>query len=607
MNSKEILGKYIKFYEDKGHKLIPNVSVVPDNDSTLLFVNSGMFPLVPYLSGEQHPAGKRLVNVQRSIRFEDLDNVGETNRHTTGFHMIGNWSLGDYFKDEQLPWAYEFLVEVLGLDINRLYATVFEGDEYAPKDEESIKIIKEIYKKYGIDAEEGERIFPLGKKDNWWKRGEAIGELGGPTSEIFYYIKKEGNGLGQNPGTNQDDFLEIGNSVFMQYRRIENGWEKLPQNNVDFGGGLERIALAVQGKQDIYETDNFQPIIEKIEEISGKSYGNDKKINKAMSVLSDHMRASIFMTMDGVTPSNKDQGYILRRLLRRMIRFAKTLGIEENVSVRLVDTVAENLEWLYPELPGKAEEIKTIFQDEEERFFKTLKSVSTKVKELVESYDGNHTELAKKSFDLYQSSGYPHEMLVDDIRETGKDFDQEMFLDEYKKLFEAHQDLSRKGAEQKFKGGLADQSEQVVKFHTATHLLHQALRDTLGVHISQQGSNITGDRLRFDFSHEEKLTDEEVKKVEDIINSKINDKMPVSFTILPREEAEKTGALHFFKEKYGDEVKVYFIGNSIDTAYSKEFCGGPHVKNTSEIGQVEIFKQESVGKGIRRIYLRAKT
>lgn len=604
MTSQEILEAYINFYKQRGHTLIPNVSLVPEGDSTLLFVNSGMFPLVPYLSGEPHPDGTRLVNVQRALRFEDLDDVGD-NRHTTAFHMIGNWSLGDYFKEEQLPWVYEFFIERLGLDPQRLYGTVFEGDNNAPRDETSIQLLKDIFAKYGIDAKLGERIFAYDKKENWWQRGDAIGELGGPDSEIFYYIGGDGTGLGKNLVDHEDDFIEIGNSVFMQYQRTESGWQELSQANVDFGGGLERLAMVVQGKDDIFQTDNFWPVIEKVQSLTGYSYEESNEVRAHMRQLADHMRAATFLAMDGVLPSNKDQGYVLRRYLRRIVRVGKQLGLDQDISVRLVPIVVKTFAWMYPQLETQHDDIIETFKQEEEKFAKTLGRAEKQVEKELETLSLDDTDvIANKAFDLYQSLGYPAEMFLEDLHQKGLNMSEEDFMTAFNQAFESHQAESRKGAEQKFKGGLADHSDQVVKYHTGTHLLHWALRQVLGDHVIQRGSNITGERLRFDFSHDGKLSDEEVARVEALINEKIVAALPVQFEIMPKDEAEKTGAIHAFGETYGDQVKVYYIGNSLEEAVSKEFCGGPHVENTREIGEMELYKQESVGKGVRRIYAR---
>lgn len=604
MTSQEILNKYLTFYTRQGHKQIPNMNLIPEGDSTLLFVNSGMFPLVPYLSGEPHPLGKRLVNVQRSVRFSDIDEVGD-NRHTTAFHMMGNWSLGDYFKREQLPWIYHYFIDELNLDPHRLYATVFEGDEYAPKDTESINIIKTIFAEYGIDAKEGVRIFAYGRDDNWWQRGDAPGELGGPDSEIFYYLGEDGTGEGKDPAKFQDEFLEIGNSVFMQYRKNnQNGWDELPQKNVDFGGGLERIALVVQKKRDIFETDSFYPIIQKLEQITGNKYLQNEEVTRAMRIIADHMRAATFLAMDGVVPSNKDQGYVLRRYLRRMVRFARKLNIKNNIAASLVPTIATMLAWLYPDLVKKQETITQLFIEEEERFHHTLAKGEAELHRQLQKIDStNPTALVELAFDLYQSYGYPPEFFMEELQEQRLTTDPKQFMHAYQHFVTQHQEASRKGAEQKFKGGLADHSEEVVRYHTATHLLHMALRAVLGNHVQQYGSNITKDRLRFDFSHTDKLSEEQIKQVEAQVNETIQKKLPVNFVMLNKADAEKSGALHFFKDKYGDQVKVYYIGDSLETAMSKEYCGGPHVKNLSELSPTfNIFKQESVGKGVRRVY-----
>jgi alanyl-tRNA synthetase len=604
MTTQEILTAYLDFFKERGHALIPNLSLVPSGDSTLLFVNSGMFPLVPYLSGEPHPLGKRLINVQRSIRFEDIDEIGD-NRHTTCFHMLGNWSLGDYFKEEQLRWIWEFMVERLGIDVDKMYGTVFYGDEYAPRDEVSIGLLEEIFRAYGVsNPQEGERIFAY--KGNWWQRGDAVGELGGPDSEIYYYIGKDGNGLGQDPDKNEEEFIEIGNSVFMQYKRTPEGWDELPQKNVDFGGGLERITMVVQQKEDIFETDSFWPIVEYLQEVSGASYRESLETTQAMRILADHVRGCVLLAMDGVIPSNKDQGYVLRRLLRRMVRYARNLNIKTGVAADLVDVTTRMLSWMYPNLPDMNDQIKGIFVEEEEKFSKTLDRGVREAEKRLKDTDGSIESLAQIGFDLYQSLGYPPEMIVDDARDCGFTVDLKQFERIYATEFTQHKDKSRAGAEHKFKGGLADQSEQVVKYHTTTHILHWALRQVLGDNVIQHGSNITSERLRFDFNYDSKLSDEQISLVEELVNKTIKQSLPVNFVMLPIVEAEKTGAIHAFGEKYGETVKVYFIGSALDTALSKEFCGGPHVQNTSELNEVQLYKQESVGKGIRRVYLKRK-
>jgi alanyl-tRNA synthetase len=520
--------------------------------------------------------------------------------------MIGNWSLGDYFKEEQLNWIYEFFVEKIGLDINRIYATVFEGDKYAPKDNTSIKILQSIFKKYGIEGKEGERIFTYGKDDNWWQRGNAPGELGGPDSEIFYYLG-EGTGLGQNPAENQDEFLEIGNSVFMQYKMTQDGgWEELSQKNVDFGGGLERIALVAQGKRDIYETDNFHPIINEIEKLTGKYYLENKEITKTMRILADHMRASTMLAMDGVLPSNKDQGYILRRLIRRMSKHARVFNINEAISPKLVNTTIRILSWLYPELEKKKDAITNIIGDEEKKFHDILKKMEPKVQKIIKKTSTNEKDLALAAFNLFQSSGYPLEIFIEDLAQNNLSINVERINNEYERIFGEHKNKSRIGAKKKFKGGLADSNEQTVKYHTATHLIHQALNDVLQTgDIKQEGSNITADRLRFDFYCSKKPSSDDKKQVEEIVNEKIVAKLTVQNVIMDKKEADKLGVKSFFKEKYEDKVKVYFIGNNeknIQDAYSKELCGGPHVANTAEIGKITIYKLEKIGNNKYRLY-----
>ena len=613
MTSQEILEKFLKFYEQKNHKQVPNVSLVPDGDSTLLFVNSGMFPLVPYLMGETHPLGTRLTNIQRCIRMEDLDEIGDT-IHTLAFHMIGNWSLNDYFKEEQLPWKYEFFIKELGLDPERIVATVFSGDKDAPKDDESIEILTKIFSDYGVSAEIGKRIYLYNKEQgNWWQRGEAVGELGGPSSEVFYYLG-EGSPEGKSPIDHEDEFVELGNSVFMEYQLTEKGWQKMDRYNLDYGGGLERIALAVQNKKDIFETDNFWPIIKKVQELSGKGYTDTPEITRSMRILADHIRGCVFLAMDGVFPSNKDQGYILRRLLRRMVRTGMSLGVEKDISVSLVPIVVEMFEWLYPDLKEKQLDIQNTFEKEEVKFRKTLVRGRRQLHKLLDNFNEIRTMpesealqvCSEMAFDLYQSYGYPCEMVYADLVDFGISLEEKAFDARCAEIFDSHKEKSRKGSEQKFKGGLADHSEDVVKYHTTTHLLHMALRKVLGDSVVQQGSNITGERLRFDFNHSAKLTPEQIKKVEETVNNIIARKLPVKFVMMNKDAAEKTGAIHAFGEKYGEEVKIYYVGDSLEKAVSKEFCGGPHVENTGDLSVIEIYKQDKIGEGKLRIYARAR-
>jgi alanyl-tRNA synthetase len=586
LSSTLIRERFLKFFENRGHAVIPSASLVtPDEKgvtNSTLFNTAGMQPLVPYLLGKTHPKGKRLVDVQKVIRTVDIEDVGDKT-HATFFEMLGNWSLGDYFKKEAIEWSFEFLTskeEGLGLDPNRLYVTVFEGDKNASKDEEAANIWREVFEKNKI---EGNRIFFLPALNNWWEAGDN-GPCG-PDTEMFYDItnRHEGKGLTHEEFLRADSersVVEVWNDVFMQYEKRDGKIiGKLPKPSVDTGAGLERVAMTLQGVDNIFETDLFHPIVDKIKSIS------KNPDLRSIRIIADHLRASVFLISDGVSPSNTDRGYILRRLLRRSIVNANRIGIPPQKLVELVDVVATIYDSSYPEIIKNSEEIKKVINEEEEKFRKTLERG---LKEFEKGTD---------AFTLFTSYGFPLEITLELAKEKGIPVDVEKFKEEMKK----HQDLSRTGAEQKFKGGLADTSEKTVKYHTATHLLHQALHDVLGDKVAQKGSNITPERLRFDFSHPQKLTDEEKKKVEEIVNEKIKEGLSVHNVVMPKEEALKTGARHFFGEKYGEEVSIYYIGNDLKTAYSKEFCGGPHVKNTSELGVFKIQKEEAVSQGVRRI------
>jgi len=634
--SKEIRNIFINFMKKNGHAIIPNVSLVPINDPSLLFVNSGMFPLVNYLMGEEHPEGKRLANFQRCIRTEDIEEVGDS-RHHTMFEMIGNWSLNDYFKEEQLQNFMKLYVEEFSININRIYVSVFKGDDSIPRDDESISIWKKIFKQYGIEAKYTEnpydilnpdyRIFGLDRHDNWWQRGKAVGELGGPDSEMYYDL-----GVLTNPdfkgkhAINDDSgrFLEIGNSVFMEYRLVSTKpdevelnknlqWEKLPIHNVDFGGGFERIMSVIQGVTDNYDTDLFIPIIKKIEEISGKKWKDedidDLKVREIQNFnfrsIADHIRAGVFIIADGVVPANKEHGYILRRLIRRMVRKAKNLGIEENFTRILAGTVIEKYRDTYPHLKLNERKILNELEKEELNFRKTLERGLKELQKITArgvKLTGSH------AFRIYETYGFPLEMIIEELEDQVNDPDDFGQADritlekEFNDTFLIHQNKSRKGVEKKFKGGLADKSEQVTKLHTAHHLLLASLKQVLGNHVKQRGSNITHERLRIDFSHNEKLTKEELAKVENLVNEKIQKKLSVEKKIMPKEEAEKIGAEMEFGNKYGDLVTVYFIKDQeTGEIFSKEFCSGPHVINTHELGKFKIIKEESSGAGIRRI------
>lgn len=627
-SSKEIRDIFTKFMTDRGHKLIPNISLIPINDPSLLFVNSGMFPLVNYLMGAEHPMGKKLFNFQRCVRTQDIEEVGDT-RHHTFFEMIGNWSLGDYFKETQLPGFMKLYVDEFGLDVNKIYVTVFKGDEVAPRDDESIEIWKKIYKEYGIEAEytedpynvgkENFRIFGLDKGDNWWQRGNTPGEVGGPDSEMFFDLGVNTNPNHEGPVAINDEsgrYVEIGNSVFIQFKLDENlNWQQLSQKNVDFGGGYERIVSVVQGVIDNYDTDLFQPMIKHIEQLSGKKWKDtdikDLKTREAQDfnfrAVADHIRASVFLIADGVVPSNKDQGYILRRLVRRMIRKARNLEINDNFARVLAQTVIETYAEVYPHVKENEGKILDALDKEEINFRRTL---NNGLKEFQKVTGFGVKMTGKEAFRLYETYGFPLEMIVEELETQVNDKgdfsekDREQLIQEFNEAQDVHQSLSRTGAEKKFKGGLADSSVEVTRLHTAHHLLLAALQEVLGKHVKQKGSNITAERLRIDFSHDDKLTDGQIKQVEDIVNEKIKAGLVVEKKIMPKAEAEKIGAEMEFGKKYGDLVTVYMIKDPQGVVFSKEFCGGPHVENTSELGESGTFKiqkQESSGAGIRRI------
>lgn len=604
MKASEVREKYLKFFEERGHKRIDPAPLVLENDPTTLFTSSGMQPLVPYLMGEDHPSGsKRLVDSQPSIRTVDIDEVGD-NRHLTFFEMLGNWSLGDYFKKEQLPWILEFFTKELSLSKERLWVSVFEGNSQVPKDEESAG----IWKSLGLPEE---RIYYYGVDKNWWSRSGTptqmpVGEIGGPDSEVFYDFGEEFKLHEKSPFKNEKchpncdcgRFLEIGNSVFMQYKKVgENKLEELPNKNVDFGGGFERIVAAVNQNPDIYKTDLFLPITEKIENFTGKKYIGEENI-QTMRIISDHIKASVFLVANGVAPSNKGQGYILRRLIRRLI--VKSQKLKVNISTSVDDATYAAL------CDGVFEAYKDTFLDYRENRELIIKTIVEERNKFGVTFSKGLKEIDKiknidsvTAFNLYQTYGFPLEITTELFEEKG----QKINLDDYKKEFEKHQELSRTTSAGIFKGGLADHSTEVIKLHTATHLLLASLRKVLGDRVIQKGQNITKERSRFDFPNTEKLTDVDLKKVEDLMNDVIQKDLPVNFVVMPKEEALKTGAVHAFNEKYADTVKIYFVGKELRDSFSKEFCGGPHVSSTGEIGRVRIKKQEKIGSGLLRVYV----
>ncbi|MBM3272379.1 alanine--tRNA ligase [Candidatus Kaiserbacteria bacterium] len=635
MRINDIRSKYLMFMQERGHAIIPSAPIVPLNDPTTLFTSSGMQPLVPYLLGEPHPSGARVADSQKCFRAEDIDEVGD-NRHTTFFEMLGNWSFGDYFKEDQLRWFFEFLVDEVGLDPQKLYVTAFIGDEKAgvPRDEESAAIWKQLFSEKGIDAKDviigaeaegyvkgmqGGRIFYYDAKKNWWSRSGTpdkmpAGEPGGPDSEVFYDFGTPHDtmwGAECHPNCDCGRFMEIGNSVFMQYIKKEGGdFGLLPKRNVDFGGGLERIAAASEGDSDVFRTDAFAGIIALLEEFSGKSYA-DMMHQKSFRIVADHMRAATMMLGDGVRPSNTEAGYMLRRLIRRAAQHAEKLGVEhgqgkESLLVRSASIVIEQYKQAYPELAGEQayQEITDAIWKEELQFGRTLFNGMKELERIVQA--GSIT--GEDAFTLFTTYGFPFEMTQEIAQERGVAVDTA----DFKAHMQKHQDLSRAGAEQKFKGGLADTSEATTRLHTTHHILLKALQMVLGDHVKQRGSNITQERLRIDFSHGAKMTDAEKAEVERIVNEQIKAHLPVTRSTMPREEAEKLGAQHEFGAKYPDIVSVYSVGPASATqdnphfadAYSIEYCGGPHVSNTEEIdrgGVFKIKKEEAVAAGIRRI------
>ena len=626
MKASEIRQKFIKYYEKKEHKNIGSSSLIPKDDPTTLFTGSGMQPLLPYLLGEEHKMGVRLVNSQKSFRAEDIDEIGD-NRHTTFFEMLGNWSLGDYFKKEQLPWVFDFVVNELGLDPNKIYVTVFIGDKEngIPKDEESAETWERLFSEKGIEAKlveigseengyeigmQGGRIFYYDNKKNWWSRAGIpanmpVGEPGGPDSEIFYEFTdiEHDKSFGEHCHPNCDcgRYMEIGNSVFMEYIKKEDGtFEPLKQKNVDFGGGLERMAAAVADDPDMFNVDILTNIIENIESITGKKYeAKDKELKKSFRILADHMRAATFLLADGARPSNLHRGYVLRRLIRRAIRFAKLADIfEKEMCAEIAGSVINDYALEYPELKQNEASIVSELNIEEAKFIRTLEEG---IKEFEKIIIKKNEITGKDAFNLFATHGFPFEMTKEMAEEKGIKIDETGFKEE----FEKHQEISKAGIEEKkFKGGLADANDpMVIKYHTTAHLLLAALRDVLGDHIHQKGSNITAERLRFDFSHPEKMSDEEKEKIEDWVNDKISQKLNIFITETDPVTAKNNGAEGEFTAKYGEKITVYSIGGDLESsnAVSKEICGGPHIKNTSELGTFKIQKEESSSAGVRRI------
>lgn len=635
MTANELRQKYLDFFKSKGHTVIPSASLIPENDPTTLFTSAGMQPMIPYLLGEKHPSGNKITDSQKCFRTQDIDEVGDSH-HTTFFEMLGNWSLGDYFKKEQIVWMFEFLTKEIGLDPKRIYVTVFSGKEDIgiSKDEEAVKFWQEQFASVGVDTkavDEAEkkglqdgRIFYYNEKKNWWSRSGVtanmpVGEPGGPDSEMFWDFGAERQ-IHENSvfkdmpcHVNCDcgRFSEIGNNVFMQYVKTAAGFEELKNKNIDFGGGLERLAAAAIDSPDIFLIDLFTPAKEILEKLSAKVYGNDEKETKAFQVIMDHLRAATFLIADGAIPSNKEQGYFTRRLIRRAVRFAHDLGINQPFCGEITSEYIKEYADFYPYLLERQTKIIEEIKEEEEKFSKTLEDGIKALKKFFGRVIGgvdpeklpsgmrienNILRIdGKEVFHIYETYGLPIEISQEIMSDWGVVFDEQTVA-EAKEAFQKHQELSHTASAGMFKGGLADASVETTRLHTAAHLMLEALRQTLGDHVQQKGSNITPERLRFDFSHPEKMTPEQIKQVEDMVNKQISKKMPVHFEEMTVDEAKAKGATGVFEHKYGEKVKVYFMGD-----FSKEICGGPHVSNTGELGHFKIVKEESSSAGVRRI------
>jgi len=579
MKAIEIRNKYLNYFKNHGHKVIPSAPLIPENDPSVLFTTAGMQPLVPYLLGEKHPEGTRLTDYQKCLRTNDIDEVGD-NRHLTYFEMMGNWSLGDYFKEESIAMSFEFLTKELGIPAEKISVTCFAGDEDAPRD----NITAECWKKAGIPDE---RIYFYGKDDNWWIAGEE-GPCG-PDTEMFYDTGKPACGDNCQPSCDCGKYVEIWNNVFMEYYKSKDGtYTKLKQRNVDTGLGLERMTMLLQGKQTPFDTELFAPIMEKLSQLAKVDNIESRRI------VAEHLRASMMIICDGGRPSNIDRGYVLRKLIRRMSRHLNKLQIDLSELSNLIDLNIDVLKEMYPELVDNKETIKQTIIEEKDKFIKTLSHGEKEFEKAVEKAKQENKNIidGQTIFKLYETYGFPPEITADLAREKGFEID----TTEFDKLFKEHQEKSRMGSEQKFKGGLAEQNEITIAYHTATHLLHKALQIVLGDHAKQKGSNITTERLRFDFSHPEKMTKEQLKQVEDIVNEQIARDLPVTCEEMTLEEAKASGATGLFENKYGEKVKVYTIGD-----FSKEICGGPHVSHTGELGHFKIKKEESSSAGVRRI------
>ncbi len=583
----QLRAMFLKFFEERGHAVIPSASIIPENDPTVLFTTAGMHPLVPYLMGQKHPMGTRLTDVQKCVRTGDIDDVGEFS-HLKFFEMRGNWALGDYFKKDAIAWSWEFLTspEYLGIDPDRLAFSVFAGDSDCPRDEESAA----LWRQMGV---KDDHIFFLPKENNWWGPAGVTGPCGSDT-EMFVITDKEPCGPDCSPACSCGRYLEIWNNVFMQYNKQQDGsFAPLAQKNVDTGMGLERTICVLTGKKSVYETDLFERILGKISELSGKQYGSDETTTKAFRIVADHMRTATFILGDdrGVSPSNTDQGYILRRLIRRAVRYGMDLGMADGFTGEIARVIIDQYKSVYPELERNAAFVLEQLALEEGRFAKTLKQGNREFDKLIQKVTDGRID-GVSAFHLYDTYGFPVEMTCELAKEHGLTVDMEGF----RECFKAHQETSHAGAEQRFKGGLADHSAQTARLHTATHLLHAALRTVLGDEVAQKGSNITAERLRFDFSFGRKMTKDEVAEVEKLVNEAIAAAAPITCVETSVAEAKAEGAIGLFESKYGEKVKMYTMGD-----FSKEICGGPHATNTGDLKSFKVLKEESSSAGVRRI------
>jgi len=601
MKYAEIRKKYLDYLKKHGHSEIINASLVPENDPTILFTPAGMSPIVPYLLGNKHPQGKKLTNVQRCIRTGDIDEVGD-NTHLTFFEMLGNWSLNDYYKKEAVEITFSFLVNELNIDPEKLYLSVFQGNKVAPQDKNYIQAIKDLFQKVKIEARVGdrERIQLFDKNKCWWEL--SAGGPCGPCSEIFYDTGKPYCSEKCNVNCDCGKFVELGNNVFMEFLKTEDKYQPLSVHNVDFGGGIARLAMIMQNVDSVYEVDIMKPIINKVKSIAKQ---NDVRSTR---IVCEHINSAVFIIMDEITPSNTEQGYILRRLIRRAIRHAKMIGINELFTKEIALVVIEKWKELYPELIEKKEYILKELEKEEEKFAKTVENGLKEVDKILMAYKQSYSKDSLPvfenknglSFYFYETYGFPAEMFLEELKSRGMRVNDNLFWKTHNNAFQEHQDKSREGVNQRFKGGLADNSGASIKYHTASHLLNAALKEIVGTHVYQKGSNITPERLRFDFPNETKLTSEQVKKVEDWVNDKIKKELPITFQETTLEEAKEQNAEGVFQNKYSDKVKVYTIKDG-DKIISREICGGPHVSNTGELGVFQIIKQENIGSGVKRI------